>query len=83
MRHGDEAIDLQRITLSGIPRDWPREGRHRLMIDSPTRISTRFELPEGWSNKSWPMFQLQDFDLRRVSPMTPRPKSFKKIMEQS
>jgi len=29
------------------------------------------------------MFQLQDFDLRRVSPMTPSPKNSKKNMEQS
>jgi len=38
---------------------------------------------EGRSNKSWPMFQLQDFDLRGVSPMTSSPKNFEIILEQS
>jgi len=40
-------------------------------------------MDEGWSNKSWPVFQLQDFYLRGVSPMTPRSKNFEKILEQS
>jgi len=38
---------------------------------------------EGRSNKSWPVFQLQDFYLRGVSPMTPSSKNFEKILEQS
>jgi len=29
------------------------------------------------------MFQLQDFDLRGVSPMTPSPKNIEMILEQS
>ncbi len=38
-------------------------------------------MPEGWSNKSWPVFQFQDFYLRGVSPMTLSSKNFEKILE--
>jgi len=55
--------------------NWSKHSLHTLVNQNAE--------PEGRSNKSWPMFQLQDFDLRRVSPMTPSPKNSKKNMEQS